>query len=69
MTLTPTLKVIPNGATCLDPTFHLGRGVYSEHDTNPNPKHCSKCYHKPRSNFSFEGGGGGCIPGLVLSAF
>ena len=61
LTLTPTLKVVPNVGKCLNPTFHiwvwhLWLGGYAEMThPNPNPKNFSKCYKMPKSNFLFLG--------------
>ena len=57
---TLTLKVVPNFAKCLNPTFIFWCNVhgweYAEMPhPNPNPKSCSKCHKMPRYNFSFSG--------------
>ena len=55
---TLTLKVVPNVAKCLDPTFPFWVWCswfgYAEM-THPNPRSCSKCLKMPRSNFEFLG--------------
>ena len=59
-TLTLTLQVVPNVATCLNPTFHFWCDIYGWRyaemtHPNPNPSSCSKCCKMPKSNFSFLG--------------